>query len=102
MNPVKEGTLLRAVLDASVNAIIVSDAEGRILRLNAAALFGYGIDESINVRMPAAVAAGHDGYMHHHIASGETNVIGHGRGDTGVRADGSNFSIHLSVGRTEV
>ncbi len=108
MTALDESTLLRAVLDASVDAIIVSDAEGLILRLNraAAALFGYSVDaltgQSINVLMPADVAAQHDSYMQDYLETGETNVIGHGRDDTGLRADGTLFPIHLSVGRADV
>ncbi len=105
MTPLDESTLLRAVLEASVDAIIVSDGAGRILQLNTAAatLFGYSVDaltgQSINVLMPTAVAEVHDDHIRDYLESGKENVIGHGRDDTGMRADGTLFPIHLSVGR---
>ena len=98
---------LDALLSAAVDAIIVADAEGRILRCNAAAyrLFGFEDGElpgrSVNVLMPDGEAARHDGYMHHHLATGDRRIIGTGREIEGRRKDGTQFPLHLSIGRSE-
>jgi PAS domain S-box-containing protein len=96
-----------ALLGAAVDAIVVADAAGRILRCNPAGcrLFGYGeselVGQSVNVLMPVTEAARHDDYMHHHLATGEQRIIGHGRELEGRRKDGSAFPLHLSIGRAE-
>lgn len=108
MNTVDDRALLVALLDAAVDAIIVSDRDGRILRLNkaAAALFGHSIEALTgrNVRslMPAEMGARHDGFMNHHLETGEKRIIGIGRDVEGLRADGTLFPLHLSVGRADI
>lgn len=100
--------LLAAILEAAVDAIVVSDDRGIIQRTNPAAnaMFQRSDDEiigqSVNVLMPKAFAALHDGYMQHHIDTGEKRIIGIGRDVEGLRKDGSIFPLHLSVGHTQV
>lgn len=108
MTTVDDRALLLALLDAAADAIIVSDSDGTILRLNtaAAALFGYGVDGLIgrNVRMlmPRDLATQHDGFMRHHLDTGDKRIIGIGRDVEGLRADGTVFPLHLSVGRADL
>lgn len=108
MHTVDDRALLLALLDAAVDAIIVSDRDGRILRLNkaAAALFGHSIEaltgENVRSLMPTEMAARHDGFMHHHLETGEKRIIGIGRDVEGQRADGTVFPLHLSVGRADI
>ena len=96
-----------ALLAAAVDAIVVADADGRILRCNAAAsrLFGHpeGTLEGRNVcaLMPESEAARHDSYMHRHLATREARIIGRGREVEGRRADGTRFPLHLSLGRSD-
>jgi PAS domain S-box-containing protein len=96
---------LRAVLDAAVDAVIVIDAGGTIETFNRAAerLFGYFSAEVVgkNVRllMPEPFRSQHDGYIRHHIRTGERRIIGQGREVVAQRRDGSLFPIFLSVGR---
>ncbi|MEO1363760.1 MAG: PAS domain S-box protein, partial [Pseudomonadota bacterium] len=77
-------------------------------RANGAAdrLFGYGagslVGQSVNVLMPRALAELHDGFMAHHLATGERRIIGIGRDVEGARRDGTVFPLHLSVGRADV
>jgi PAS domain S-box-containing protein len=98
---------LDALLSAAVDAIVVADAHGRILRCNAAAyrLFGYDAGEldgaTVNCLMPEGEARRHDGYMHHHLATGEQRIIGTGRELEGRRKDGTLFPLHLSIGRSD-
>lgn len=108
MNTVDDRALLLALLDAAVDAIIVSDRDGTILRLNkaAAALFGHAINaltgQNVRVLMPTEMAVRHDGFMHHHLETGEKRIIGIGREVEGQRADGTVFPLHLSVGRADI
>jgi PAS domain S-box-containing protein len=98
---------LDALLQAAVDAIVIADGSGRILRCNATAhrLFGHadGTLEGRDIRilMPEAEAARHDGYMHHHLATGERRIIGTGREMEGRRKDGTLFPLHLSIGRSD-
>ena len=108
MPDVDDRELLVALLDAAVDAIIVSDKLGVIVRANQAAadLFRYPLDQfagqNVRVLMPAAMAARHDGFMHHHLDTGEKRIIGIGRDVEGLRKDGSVFPLHLSVGKAEI
>lgn len=100
-----DSAVLQAVFEAAVDAIVVSDAKGRITRANAAAgaLFGYETDamigQSVNILMPPKYAREHDGYMTHYLDTGERRIIGIGRDVEGQRSDGTVFPLHLSVGR---
>lgn len=98
---------LTALLSAAVDAIILADKSGRILRCNPAAyrLFGYDagelVGQNVSILMPESESRRHDAYMHHHLATGEERIIGHGRELEGRRKDGTIFPLHLSVGRSE-
>lgn len=100
--------LFDAIMEAAVDAIIVSDSKGNMIRTNRAAsqLFGYEVEamlgNSVNILMPEALAALHDGFMQHHLETGEKRIIGLGRDVEGLRKDGSVFPLHLSVGHTEI
>ena len=94
----------RAVIDAAVDGIIVSDALGRIEAFNAAAerMFGYSeqemIGKNVSQLMPEPDRSKHDGYIDHHLKTGERKIIGIGRAVNGQRRDGSLIPVHLSVG----
>ncbi len=99
---------LEALLAAAVDAIVLSDGDGRIRRCNPAAirLFGYAsetdlVGQSVNVLMPPGEARRHDDYMRHHIATGDRRIIGVGREVEGRRRDGTLFPLHLSIGRSD-
>ena len=98
---------LDALLSAAVDAIVVADLHGRILRCNVAAyrLFGHPegtlLGKSVNILMPERESARHDGYMHHHLATGDRRIIGTGRELEGRRQDGTTFPLHLSIGRSD-
>ncbi|GGX66026.1 histidine kinase [Tateyamaria omphalii] len=100
--------LLKSLMEAAADAIVMADGQGIIQRANTAAdqLFGYDegalIGQSVNVLMPDAVAALHDGFMNHHMATGQVRIIGIGRDVEGQRRDGTIFPLHLSVGKAEV
>lgn len=98
----------RAIIDAAVDGIIVIDSAGRIEAFNAAAerMFGYPgqevLGKNVSMLMPEPYRSKHDGYIQHHVRTGERRIIGVGRAVTGRRRDGQNFPVHLSVGEFEV
>ncbi|EEB82635.1 PAS domain S-box protein [Roseobacter sp. GAI101] len=107
-NAKEDSAVLQAILEAAVDAIIVSDQDGTILRANPAAarLFRYDVAEmvgkSVNMLMPRAMADIHDGFMSHHLETGEKRIIGIGRDVEGKRKDCSVFPLHLSVGHSKI
>ena len=108
VNTKEDSAVLNAILEAAVDAIIVSDQNGTILRANAAAaqLFQYDmsqmVGQSVNMLMPQALAYLHDGFMAHHFETGEKRIIGVGRDVEGQRKDKSVFPLHLSVGQAQI
>ncbi len=98
----------RAVIDAAVDGIIVIDSRGVIEVFNLAAqrMFGYTEDEvvgrNVSLLMPEPDRSRHDGYISHHLQTGESRIIGIGRAVTGLRRDGQTFPLHLSVGDMEI
>lgn len=95
---------LDALLDASMDAMVLIDDEGRITRFNGAAerVFGYEAHEVLNqnLRMliPQPQQEEHDRYMSRFLRSPERRVIDVGRDVMACRRDGSTFPIELSVG----
>ena len=98
----------RAIVDAAVDGIIVIDSHGIIEAINASALRMFGYNESealgqkVNLLMPEPDRSRHDGYIEHHLRTGERRIIGIGRAVTGRRKDGTTFPVHLSVGELEL
>ena len=93
----------RAIVETVVDGIITINASGIIETVNPATLsmFGYPEDEllgqNIKILMPNPYQEKHDGYLAHHMATGEKRIIGIGREVKGLRKDGSVFPIELSV-----
>jgi two-component system sensor kinase FixL len=98
----------RAVIDAAVDGIIVINSRGAIEVFNAAAqrMFGYteaeAMGQNVSLLMPEPDHSRHDGYISHHVTTGERKIIGIGRAVTGKRRDGQTFPLHLSVGEMEI
>lgn len=104
----KSESQLRAVVDTAVDAIIMIDGHGLIQSFNGAAetMLGWQADEVIgrNVKMlmPNPYQDEHDGYLHHHLSTGEKRIIGKAREVTAMRKDGSLLPIRLAVGRVKL
>ncbi len=96
-------TLVNAILDAAVDAIITIDAHGTIESANPAtlAMFGYELDEllgqNVKLIMPQPYRQEHDGYLERFIETGEKHIIGRGREVVGLRRDGTTFPVDLAV-----
>lgn len=100
--------LLDALVEAAVDAIIVTDCNGLIIRANRSAsrLFGHDpqtmLGRPVEILMPDDIANRHSGFMTRYMTTGEQRIIGKGRELTARRADGSEIPIHLSVGRADI
>ena len=99
---------LNAIIETTVDAIIVIDRRGIIESFNQGAqrLFGYAPDQvigrNVNLLMPSPDREAHDGYLEHYLATGEARIIGRGREVVAQRRDGTTFPVHLSVGEMVV
>src|SRR6516165_3366031 len=96
--------LFRAVVEATLDAIVVIDRKGRIRSVNRATeqIFGYAakelIGQNVNMLMPEPYAREHDEYLANYLNIGRKKIIGIGREVSGRRKDGSVFPMDLLVG----
>jgi two-component system, LuxR family, sensor kinase FixL len=103
----REG-LLRAILDAAPDALVVINKHGLIQSFSAAAerMFGYSpadvVGRNVSMLMPSPYRKGHDGYLAHYLETGERRIIGIGRVVVGQRKDGGQFPMELTVGEVDV
>jgi len=96
------------LMNAAVDAIIIIDDKGSILRFNRAAqqMFGYAAeffrDSNISMLMPEPDRSRHDDHLQRYLAGGDANIIGVGRQVKGLRSNGLVFPMHLSVGEVKM
>lgn len=104
----KTDTLFRMLIATAVDGIMVIDTEGTVQIFNAACerLFGYAPEEvlgrNVKMLMPTPYREEHDGYLAHHVKTGERRIIGIGREVVGQRKDGTTFPMYLSVGEGSI
>jgi len=103
MRMLLERRILNSVLDTVVDGIINIDPIGTISRFNPAAekMFGYKSAEVLgkNIRdfMPMRYSIEHDSYLNNYMTTGVKKVIGGSRRAFGLKKDGSEFPVLLSV-----
>ncbi len=101
-------SLLNAIMDSAVDAIIVIDSHGTVQTVNPATqrLFGDApeqvIGQNVKMLMPPPFREEHDSYISNYLESGTAKIIGIGREVVGRRQDGSVFPIHLAVSQITI
>jgi two-component system, cell cycle sensor histidine kinase and response regulator CckA len=98
-----------SILDSALDAVITIDQDGRIIDFNdaAVAMFGYAREDVVRREMaeliiPPSLRQEHTEAFARHLATGESTIIGRRVALTGMRADGSEFPVELSVTRSEL
>jgi PAS domain S-box-containing protein len=97
---------MRAVFNTALDGIVTMDHEGRLAEFNAAAegIFGYRRDQVIgqplaDVIIPLEWRERHRAGLERYLATGEAAVLGKRVELTGLRADGSQVAIEVSINR---
>ncbi|HEU4576267.1 MAG TPA: PAS domain-containing protein, partial [Chitinophagaceae bacterium] len=91
------GLKYRAVVDAALDAILLSKADGTVLEVNRAAceMFGYTEKEFKKLKRPDFIDAG-DGALRRILK--ERSEKGWSRGElTGIRKNGERFPVEFST-----
>ncbi|NNE70268.1 MAG: PAS domain S-box protein, partial [Rhodothermales bacterium] len=94
---------LEAILENTVDGILVIDSRGTVQSVNRAveSIFGYSPDEvvgeNVSMLMPSPDRERHDKYLTNYLESGKPRIIGIGREVSGRRKDGSTFPLDLAV-----
>lgn len=99
---------LQAMLNTSLDAVLVVDRDGRFVEFNGAAteIFGYSEAEALGADMTKLIfadhmIAAHNEGMRRHLETGEQKVIGAGRVQMQAkRKSGQEFPVELSVAKT--
>ncbi len=93
----------RSVLETASDAIVTMSADGRILSFNRSAehIFGYTaaelIGKPVTVLMPERFREQHVAGLRQYLTTGEARVIGRTVELAGLRRDGDEFSLELSL-----
>jgi PAS domain S-box-containing protein len=96
----------KAIMDASRDAIVSADESGRIVFFSggAAEMFGWAAGEvlgrPLEVLMPERYRAAHRAGLARFSATGDARVVGRTAELEGVRRDGEEFPMELSLGTT--
>lgn len=109
MRPLKESLIgeagrARAITDAAAEGIVTIDAYGTVESCNPSAvqLFGYTdedeiIGKNVKILMPEPYSSAHDGYIEHHLNTGEKRIIGRPREVVARQKDGTLIPVELNV-----
>jgi len=93
----------RSVVETAGDAIISVDSQGHIVFCNKSAelTFGYSLDELVGrpltFIMPERFREAHQEAMDRVVSTGKSNIIGRAAEMAGLRKDGSEFPIELSL-----
>jgi len=93
-----------AILEASLDAILTMDHQGRIVEFNPAAerCFGYTREQAIGAEMaqlivPPELRERHRAGLRRYLATGEAKVLGRTLELPALRADGTRFDAELAI-----
>jgi len=107
--PRELSALLEAMLASSLDAVVTIDADGNVLTFNRAAemTFGYREEEAIGkdvatLIIPHSLRERHYTAMTRLLESGEQTILNHRVELTGLRADGSEFPVELTVTKVPI
>ena len=96
--------LYRGILDTALDCIITMDADGRVLEFNLAAerVFGFSRQEAVGKELaeliiPPRMRDQHRRGLAHYLKTGEGPVIGKRIEIAGVRKDGSEILVELTI-----
>ena len=96
----------RAIFDTALDGIVTMDHEGRIAEFNPGAerIFGYSREEVqgrplAEVLIPAGLREQHCAGLARYLATGEAAVLGKRIEIAGLRADGTEVPVELSINR---
>src|SRR4051812_16985839 len=96
----------RAILASALDCVITIDHNGRVLEFNRPAeeTFGYRAEDAIGREMaelivPPALRQRHRAGFMRHLETGDAVILGRRIEITGMRADGSEFPVELTVTR---
>ena len=98
------GALMGLVLEALPDAIVLVDGSGRICLANTAAgsMFGYGhgelVGRRVEVLIPDRYSGRHAAHLASFFASPHTRPLGASPELSGVRKDGVEFPVDISIG----
>jgi len=97
------------MLASSLDAVVTVDAAGRVLTFNPAAekIFGYAAGDALGrdvaaLIIPPALRERHHAALSSHIETGSRTILNRRVELTGMRADGSEFPVELTVTRVPV
>jgi PAS domain S-box-containing protein len=98
----------QAIMDNVVDAIITIDELGHIQSFNqgAKSLFQYDksevIGQNIKMLMPDPDRSQHDEYLKQYLSTGNSKIIGVGREVTGLKKDGTQFPMDLTISKVDL
>ena len=97
----------RALLESVTESIVVTDAAGCILQVNARTetMFGYArgelIGQPVEVLIPAALRERHLAHRGTYMAAPRTRSMGRGLDLAGLKKDGTEFPVEVSLSHVE-